>query len=359
MDVVTVLLFVIGLALLILGADLLVRGAARLAAAVGLSPLVIGLTVVAYGTSSPELAVSAQASRTGQADLALGNVIGSNIFNVLFILGISALICPLIVSSQLVRLDVPIMIGASGLTFLLALDGRLSRVEGILLLFLIAAYTGYLIRQGRRKPSPRVATSPKRRSGSIPVQIGFVLAGLAVLVLGSRWLVNGAVEIAEALGVSRIIIGLTVVAVGTSLPEIATSVVASIHGEREMAVGNVVGSNIFNLFGVLGLAIVVSPSGIGVPGGVLAFDLPVMLVVAVACLPIFFTGRLVARWEGGLFVVYYLAYALYLILEAIQHDALEGFSKVMLGFVLPLTTLTLGFLFLRAIQSEKTVVEER
>ena len=352
MDTVTLLLFVAGIVLLIGGAELLVRGASRLASAVGISPLVIGLTVVAFGTSAPELAVSIQASLAGQADIALGNVVGSNIANVLLILGISALIVPLVVSAQLVWLDVPLMIGASVLLLLLALDGTIGRWDGALLFAGIAAYTGFLIRQSRRETAAALVSGAEPEAstggGGWLSNALLVLVGLALLVLGSRWLVNGAVQVATLLGVSQLIIGLTVVAVGTSLPEIATSVLASLRGERDIAVGNVVGSNLFNILSVLGISAMVAPAGVPVAHAALTFDIPVMIAVAVACLPIFFTGHLIARWEGAVFLAYYIAYTMYLVLDATNHDALPAFSSAMLVFVLPLTAVTLGILAARA-----------
>jgi cation:H+ antiporter len=359
-DPVTLVLFVVGLALLIVGAELLVRGASRLATAVGISPLVVGLTVVAFGTSSPELAVTSQASFAGQADLALGNVVGSNVFNVLFVLGLSALAAPLIVSQQLVRLDVPIMVGASVLLFLLALDGTIGRLDGLLLFAGIVAYTGFLVRQSRRESAAVKAEYEEAfgepgdgapaSGGRLVVQVGFVAAGLALLVLGSRWLVEGAVAVATTLGVSELVIGLTIVAAGTSLPEVATSVLATVRGERDIAVGNVVGSSIYNVLAILGISGLVAPGGLPVAPSMLAFDIPVAIAVAVACLPIFFTGHLIARWEGALFLGYYAAYALYLILAATEHDALTAFGGVMLAFVLPLTAVTLAVLAVRSLR---------
>ncbi|MDZ7291999.1 MAG: calcium/sodium antiporter [candidate division KSB1 bacterium] len=355
MDIVTLLLFLLGLILLIAGAEALVRGSSRLAAAIGISPLVIGLTVVAYGTSSPELAVSVQAGLSGQADIALGNIIGSNIFNVLFILGLSALLVPLVVAQQLVRWDVPLMIGTSLLFLILALDGKISRLDGALLFAGNVAYVIWAIRQSRQESSPIKAEYAREYGdGSSKakwqwlIHLAFAIVGLAMLVLGSRWLVHGAVTIARVLGLSELIIGLTIIAAGTSLPEVATSIIASIRGERDIAVGNVVGSNIFNILSVLGLASLVSPNGVKVAPAALNFDIPVMIAVAAACLPIFFTGSLIARWEGALFLAYYFAYTLYLILDAMQHDALPAFSSLMLEFVLPLTVITLCIVVFRA-----------
>ena len=359
MNAITLLLFIVGLVLLVVGAELLVRGASRLAAALGISPLVIGLTIVAYGTSAPELAVSVQSSWAGQADVAVGNVVGSNIFNVLLILGLSALITPLVVAQQLVRWDVPLMIGVSGLLWALALDGRIGRLDGAVLFAGAVAYTVLAIRQSRRESAEVRAEYAQEygeapaRSGSLLLQIGLVAAGLVLLVLGSRWLVDGAVVIARVAGLSELIIGLTVVAAGTSLPEVATSVLASLRGERDIAVGNVVGSNLFNILTVLGLSGVIAPDGVPVADAALGFDIPVMTAVAVACLPIFFTGYLIARWEGALFLAYYVAYTGYLVLNARQHDALPAFNSVMLWFALPLTAVTLVVLAIRALRAGK------
>ena len=353
----TLLLFALGLVGLVVGAELLVRGAARLAAAVGLSPLVIGLTVVAYGTSAPEFAVSLQASLNGQADLSIGNVVGSNTFNVLFILGLSAMITPLVVSQQLVRLDVPIMIGVSFLLLLFALDGTLNRWEGAVLFVGAVLYTVFCVRQSRKESeaiqleyAEGVNVAQPGAKPSWMVQVTLIVVGLALLVLGAHWLVTAAVSTATALGLSELVIGLTIVAAGTSLPELATSVVASIRGQRDIAVGNVVGSNIFNILAVLGMASLVMPNGIQVSAAALRFDIPVLIAVAVACLPVFFTGHIIARWEGVLFFGYYLAYLLYILMSAAQHQALPLFSTIMMAFVLPLTAITLAVVGLRALR---------
>jgi cation:H+ antiporter len=353
-DAHTVLGFVIGGVLLVGGAELLVRGASRLALGLGISPLVIGLTIVAYGTGSPELAVSVRSAYGGAADVALGNVVGSNIFNVLFILGISALIAPLVVAQPLVRRDVPLMIASSVLALLLALDGRIGRLDGLLLMAGTIAYTVFLIRQSRRDP-PQVYAEYQEAfgRGQTPVlgslvNIGLAGIGLALLVVGAQWLVDAAVTMATRLGVSELVIGLTIVAAGTSLPEVATSVLAAFRGERDIAVGNVVGSNIFNILAVLGLAGIAAPEGVQVPPGALAFDLPIMIAVAVATLPVFFTGYAIVRWEGAIFLAYYLAYTSYLVLDATEHAAIAPFSVAMVWFVLPLTGLTLAVVAWRA-----------
>jgi cation:H+ antiporter len=353
----TLLLLIGGFIFLVAGAEFLVRGASKLATAIGISPLVVGLTVVAYGTSAPEMAVSALSSYSGQADISLGNVIGSNIFNVLFILGISAMIAPLIVSQQLVRLDVPVMIGISVVVLLMALDGILSRLDGVLLLVGAGLYTTFLIYQSRKETKSLEARYPQKLSPTHHghglkqwgLNLGLIGLGLGMLVSGSSWLVDSAVTIAEYLGVSQLIIGLTIVAIGTSLPEVATSIVASIRGERDIAVGNVIGSNIFNLLAVLGIAGVVSPTGVHISNAVIRFEMPLMIAVAFACLPIFFTGHVISRWEGALFFGYYLAYTAYLVLAATEHDALPIFSEAMIWFVMPLTALTLIIVTVQAL----------
>jgi len=346
-------LFVVGGLLLVLGAELLVRSASRLARVVGISPLVVGLTVVAFGTSAPEMAVTVGSAYSGQAAVALGNVVGSNIFNVLLILGVCALVSPLLVAQQLVRLDVPLMVGTSVVVVLLALDGSIGRLDGALLFAGIVAYTVFLVRQSRRENALveqeyEHALGGDAAAGPPPaLDVVLVLAGLGLLVLGSRWLVEAAVATASALGVSELVIGLTIVAAGTSLPEVATSVTATIRGERDIAVGNVVGSNLFNLLAVLGLGGLVAPDGIPVPAGALTFDVPVMIGVAIACMPIFLTGYTIARWEGAVFVGYYVAYVAYLVLAGADHAAATQLGAAIAWFVLPLTVLTIGVSLVR------------
>lgn len=337
--------FVVGLVLLLVGAEGLVRGASRLAAGFGVSALVIGLTVVAFGTSAPELAVSigAALSGTGGADVAVGNVVGSSIFNVLVILGLSAAIAPLLISQRLVRIDVPLLLLVSLSVLAMAMDGRIGRAEGLLLFGGIVTYTLLAIGLGRRESAlvrqeyKEAFGQPARGWRAIVLNGLLVIVGLGMLLLGSRWLVEGAVSLARLLGISELVIGLTIVAAGTSLPELATSVLASLRGERDIAAGNVIGSNLFNLLCVLGATALVAPGGLTVSRAVLTFDLPVMVASVAACLPIFFATHRIPRWAGLLFLGSYAAYAAYLVLRASQHDALEAYSRVMLLFVLPLT----------------------
>jgi cation:H+ antiporter len=352
----TLLMFLGGLIALIAGAELLVRGASRLALSFGISPLVVGLTVVAFGTSAPEMAVSTGAVLNGQTDIAVGNVVGSNIFNVLFILGVSALITPLVVNIQLIRQEAPILIGASLLLLALGLDGRLGFVDGAILAVMMITYTVFLIVQSRKQTQAAQdeytneigSPDPSSWDARLPVQLLLIAVGLGLLVLGADWLVSASTTFARSLGVSELVIGLTIVAAGTSMPEVATSVMAAIKGERDIAVGNVVGSCLFNTLGCLGLAALVSgDKGLLMPAAVLHFDLWVMIAVALACLPVFMTGREIARWEGGVFVLYYAAYVAYVIMAAQQHDALGAYSAAMMGFVIPITIITLVVVLLR------------
>lgn len=356
---------IVGVTLLILGAELLVRGASKLAAMLGISPLIIGLTVVAFGTSAPELAVGIKAAFVDEADLAIGNAVGSNIFNILFVLGLAATIAPLTVAQQIVRLDVPLMIGASAMLLFLCLDGALEPVDGALLFAALVGYLWILVRQARRESAAvraeyeRQVGIPARHGKAMIVNTGMGVLGLMLLVVGSDWLVLSAVEIATALGVSSLVIGLTVVAGGTSLPEVATSIVAGMRGERDIAVGNAIGSCIFNILAVLGLTAMIAPGGIGVPSAAINFDIPFMIAVSVACLPIFFHGHSLERWEGAVFLFHYVAYTTYLILQASRHDALPEFSAVMQWFVVPITALTIILIGWRGLQQARTEKPDR
>jgi cation:H+ antiporter len=346
----TVVLFLVGLVLLAGGGELLVRSASNLATGLGVSRLFIGLTVVAFGTSAPEAVVAVVAALRGSSDLALGNVIGSNIFNVLFILGLSALIVPLAVSTQLVRFDVPLMAVVSVLMVVLCADGEVNRLDGVLLLAGLGLYTWLGFRLGQKAASGEGSFVPQANlrgvgpRGRVAKDGLLVLVSLGLLVVGSRWLVDSATEFARWLGLSDMVIGLTIVAAGTSLPEVATSVMAALRGERDIAVGNVVGSNITNVLGVLGLSAVVAPTGVQVPGEVLVFDLPVMAAVGLLCLPVFFSGMTVSRWEGGVLLGYFVLYTAYVLLRAAGHATLPTFTNVVGWVVLPLTlgTILLG-----------------
>jgi cation:H+ antiporter len=341
-----VVLFLGGLAVLVAGGHALVSGSSAIARRFGLSPLVIGLTVVAWGTSAPELAVSLGAVLRGQGGMALGNVVGSNIINILGVLGTAALVTPLVVSRQLVWRDVPILVILSFTVLFLGANGQIGRLGGALLFTAGVIYTVYTIRASRRGGEAELDDEPRSRV-SLTRAVLLTALGMVLLVVGARWMVEAATVFARALGVSDLVVGLTVVAVGTSLPEAAASVMAALRGQRDMAVGNAIGSNIFNIVNVLGLTALLAPAGVPVPEPALWFDLPVMIAVAVACLPIFFVGHRIARWEGAVFLSYYALYILYLVLQAEHHAALPAFSQVMMVFVIPLTGATLGVIVWR------------
>lgn len=353
-----------GLVLLVVGGELLVRGAAALAAAFRITPLVIGLTVVAFGTSAPELGVSLQAALTGNADVAVGNVVGSNIVNILLVLGASAIITPLIVSSQLIRLDVPLMIGASICMWVMCLNGVISRLEGVILFVSLLTYIGISIHASRRE-SAEVADEFSEYSRSVSgirgtlLQVCLFIGGLVLLTIGSKFLVDGAVKVATDLGVSQLVIGLTIVALGTSLPEVVTSIVASVRGQRDIAVGNVVGSNLFNILCVLGLTGALSPNGIPVSDQAIAFDIPVMVAVAVICLPIFISGSVIRRYEGALFLAYLSLYTVFLILAATNPEHRAWFGSVIMFVVVPLSIVTLGLSFLQSAREHKAKLAAR
>ncbi len=340
----SLLWIILGLVLLTAGAETLVRGATGLARAARLPSLVIGLTIVAFGTSAPELAVSVKAALAGEAEIAIGNVVGSNVFNVLFILGVSAVIVPLVASSQLVRLDVPVMIGVSALMWILSANGTIGQLEGVMLLAGCVVYTAWLINLGKR--TARVAELPANEKAAeahkarpLVISVVLTVGGLALLVVGARWLVHGATDLARWLGVGELVIGLTIVAAGTSMPEVVTSIVAAIRGERDIAIGNVVGSNIFNILTVLGATAAVASDGVAVAPAALRFDIPVMTAVALICLPIFFTGGCISRWEGLLLLGLYTGYVIFLILSANRPAALSAFHAAMIWFVTPIATL--------------------
>lgn len=352
------LLVIAGFVVLVYGADWLVDGASRLALRFGVSALVIGLTVVAFGTSAPELAVSVTSALSGEADLAVGNVVGSNIANILLILGVSACIAPLAVHQQLIRLDVPIMLGASVLFYVLAVDGELGLWDSLLLAGSIVAYVIFLIRESRSgrnlvAPDFEADLSDEARDlGSSGKNLALIVVGLVALVAGSRLLVTGAVAIAQGLGVSELVIGLTVLAIGTSLPELATAVVAVRRGQRDIAVGNVVGSNIFNLLSVLGFTGIAALGNVPVAADALRVDIPVMLAVSMACLPIFRSGFVVSRQNGALFLLGYILYLAYLAMVATGASQMAIFQSLVLELLLPALVILTMVLFVRDLRRE-------
>jgi len=353
LDALTIPLLIIGVVLLVFGAEYLVRGASTIAERLGISPIVIGLTVVAFGTSAPELAVSVNAALNGNNDVALGNVVGSNIANILLILGLSAAIGGLAITQRIVRLDIPILIGVSILAYVLALNNAIGRPEGLVLFGLVIIYTTWLIRESRKESAAITAEYQKgidEIEGDVAYspliwQIGLSLVGLIMLIVGSNFLVESASDLARSLGVSDLVIGLTVVAVGTSLPELATSVMAAFRGERDIAVGNVVGSNLFNLLGVLGLSAVFSTKGILVSDAALRLDLPIMIAATVVLLPICWNGFMIKRWEGSLLVAFYFVYVAYIVLASIENNstATFGFAATMVSVLVFLGFSVAGF----------------
>lgn len=364
MNVATFAMLAVGLACLVIGAEWLVRGASSLAARLGIAPIIIGLTVVAFGTSAPEMAVSISGAIAGNADVALGNVVGSNSFNILFILGLSAGLSGLTINPRLLRLDIPILIVVSFVVYGLAWNGIVGRMEGVFLFLGIISYTGWLIVAARRGASMLAAKNaeaivtgdqPDVNALNKPMyfQVGLVLMGLVLLVVGSQLLVGAATDIASALGVSDLVIGLTVVAAGTSLPELATSVLAAMRGRRDIAVGNVVGSNIFNLLAVLGASGAVSKNGIAVSKAALDLDFPVMLVATVVLIPICWNGFAIKRWEGALLALFYGAYVTYLILQASDVGVPELYRTVML-VVVPVVTIAFSVTGFRGWQASRS-----
>jgi len=306
---------ILGLGLLGIGGEFLVRGASRLARVLGISPLVVGVTVVAVGTSAPELAVSLHAAFLGQPDVSIGNVIGSNLLNLLVVLGAAAVVVPLVVAQRLIWWDIPIMIFATGLVWFCARDGHLSRVDGIGLLVVLVSYLVAAVRIStgesdavRQEYEKEFSEAAGPGWGGMGREIFLMVAGLLLLVVGAEIFVEGAIGIARSLGLSELIISLTIVAVGTSLPELVTALVAATRGENDIAVGNVVGSNIMNLLAILGLTALIAPGGLAVPAAVLSFDLPVLLLASVACLPFLGSGHRLTRPEGMIFLLAYVGY---------------------------------------------------
>ena len=332
--------------LLFVGAEILVRAAVRLAASLKVRPLIIGLTIVAFGSSAPQMTVSLQATLAGSTDIAVGSVIGSSIFNIFVTLGLAALIIPLRVSRQLVRVDIPVMILAGLLVFTLAAHEELTPFDGVLLLVALLAYLGVLHYQTRHSRRPRTLDTMARAPWLSSLLL--MLGGLLVLVLAGHLLLGAAVDVASDLGLSERIVGLTLIGVGTSLPCLATSLIAALRGEREIAVGNVIGSNLFNLLGVLGLTAVLAPSPLSVSPNALVFDLPVMLGAVVLCLPMFYTGYRVTRAEGLVLLGLYLAYGLHVMAFTTGMPLASKLEQLMLYYVLPALVAFLLFSTLRA-----------
>lgn len=341
---------VAGLLALGFGGEMLVRGAVQLARGLGLTPLLIGVTVVSLGTSAPELAVSLQAAVQGKAEVSVGNVVGSNLLNTLVVLGVSALIVPLVVAQRLVWWDVPIMIAASVLVWVLGFGGSLGAGDGALMLALLTGYLVMAVYFSKRETAEVAAEYERELEGgeqSVGVSVLVLVCGLALLIFGADWFVEAASAMALALGVSELVVSLTVVAIGTSLPELVTAVVAALRGENDIAVGNVVGSNIMNLLLILGVSSLFAPGGLEVAEPVTEFDLPFCIAAAVACLPIFWTGHRMERSEGALFLVAYVVYLVDLVLTATGHPGAAVARQTLYYVVAPLTALSIGSSLLR------------
>jgi cation:H+ antiporter len=370
-------LLLLGLVLLVVGGEVLVRGASSLARTIGISPLVVGLTVVAFATSAPELAVTLEAVANDSPELAIGNVVGSNIANILLVLGGAALIAPLAVRSRVVKQDIPVMIGFSVLLFVFAYDLTITRTESAILLALLGVYLVRAIITSRREnaagrtvpiqgeplwgdqpgPEPDHPAQPgsfaAEASGDhLPTDLKpveppteerpmrpwlavlLVAGGVVLLVLGAQFLVTAAQDIARSLGISELVIGLTVVALGTSLPELTTAIVAALRGERDLAVGNAVGSNIFNIGAVIGIS-GLAVDGLPVPQSTVSFDLILVILTGVLLLPMAFTAFRLSRLEGGLLVACYVLYTTYLLLDSTGHDRLDSFTSAVMWVAAP------------------------
>lgn len=342
----SITLLCIGILILTAGGDILIRGSAALAKRANMSPMLIGLTVVSIGTSAPEFAISIYAALLNKTDIVIGNVIGSNIFNVLFALGLAAIICPLAVKIKSITLYVPAMILLSVLTYALALNHVISRIDGILLFAGFILFFIFMFKY-EKKHHEQLPTPDDIKHMSLMRITLFIMLGLALLTGGSRIIIYGASSLARLLHISELIVSLTIVAAGTSLPEAVASITAARRGETDLAVGNIVGSNIMNISGVLGLSAILAPSGILISQHVLDFDLIVMLASTIACLPIFYIGHNVSRAEGIFLFMYYIIYMIYVCLAALHHTYLPFLHAALIYFCLPLTALTLCIFIIR------------
>lgn len=327
--------FFIGLVSLVVGAKALVSGASAIGQRLRLSPLIIGLTIIAFGTSSPEIAVCSLAAYKGEGSIVIGNIVGSNIFNLLFVLALVAIIQPVIVHRRLLFWDVPIMIFASLLLWAFSTFGAISRPEGFLLFFGICCYIFFAFRMLKEDE----VIKPKEVKHAIWLQIIWVIIGLALLSFGSDFLITGVQQMAQSWNVSSLFLGLTLVAIGTSLPEVATTIVCLCKREGEMALGSLIGSNIFNIFAVGGISAIVRPFAVSAQA--MDFDIPVMFATALATLPIAITGHKISRWEGVLFLAYYALYFAYVVMAAIKTPFLPFFQTAFFAFIAPLTIVTL------------------
>lgn len=346
------LLFAIGLGLVLGSAEVLVRNAAKVASLIGKSSLFIGLTVTAFGTSAPELAVGISGQLSQNTDIGLGNIVGSNIFNIFFVLGLAAVLRPIVVRRPVVWRDIPILLVVCSLFFLFALNGTIGSFESILLTSALAVYLYYLSRKSSERPDISIKTSHSsagsRANGGLSVTLTLLAASIAVMVAGAHFVVTGAVSIAGSLGISKLVTGLTIVAVGTSLPEIATTIAAIRNNEHELAIGNVMGSCFFNIVAVPAAMALIGTSGLSVSDEALAIDIPVMILAVLACLPIFFSGHRISRPEGALFLVYYGVYSMVLYTRNTSGSLLNRYQMEMGFLALAVVSVTFVIIVLRA-----------
>jgi len=349
----TVLLFIIGLVTLIGGAELFLKSVDKFGLAWSVSPVVMGLTVVAFATGAPELAISLQAAADGRPDLVLGNILGSNIANILLILGIAGLVKPLRITNRIIKIDVPVVIATSVLLYLLAMDGLLTLTDGLIIFSGLIAYSIFMYTQIKKdRDANKKKSADKKPKLDEPLTTLFygkyiflLLGGLVLIVMGSRWMVEAAVEIADILGISELIIGLTIVSIGTSLPEVATSLSAVRKGDSDTAVANVMGSNLYNILLTLSLTIIVAPGALTVSPDALNLDLPFMIIVACACLPLFWPAKELNRPIAAGFLIYYALYLGYLVLISMGHPLVETMEWGMIWIIIPATFLVVVIKF--------------
>ncbi len=314
----SIIFSILGLILLIVGGEVVVKSSSKIASSLGVSPLIIGLTVVAFGTSAPELGVSLMATLNGNADIAVTNVVGSNIFNLAFILGLCGLVAPLIVNLQLLKLDIPFSILITGALFLISREGVIGKLEAIGLILTLVFYTIWLVwastkeRGEAASKDPIVKSDINSKTNTRVFNFLIFIIGIGVLVFGSRFLVQGASDLAIRAGIPEAIVGLTLVAAGTSFPELVSSLMATIRGNTDIAIGNVIGSNIFNILLILGTSAFTSENGLKVPASVIKYDIPVLLGVSILSFPLLITGRKVVRLEGLLLLLCYIGYSFHL-----------------------------------------------
>lgn len=343
------IVFVIGLVALVYGADLFLKGVDAFGIKWRISPVIMGLTVVAFATGAPELAISIKAAANGSADLVLGNIIGSNIANILLIIGIGSVMKAIAITPRILKVDLPIVLFVSLVLYWISSDGSLSKLDGVILISMLIAYsifTFFQIKKSRAEHKIVDLYEPNINPDNLDdglkfyaINLGWLAIGLVMIVMGSDWMVDSAIEIATLFGISELIIGLTIVSIGTSLPEVATSIAIIRKGNPESAIGNVLGSNLYNVLLTLGITILITPQVLQVSSIAINFDLPIMVGVIILCFPIFITGMKITRSEGVVFLLYYASYLTILTLDAISSPYSESFDFAMIWIVIPATAL--------------------